>query len=82
MTNSVHPKIADLDAAGLADVLPYVATGVRVALETRDIGGKGQAWVELLAEIASRSQAQFILWSKERADKGSRTTPVGDGQSA
>ena len=60
-------KIAELNAEGLADVLPYVATGLRVALETRDIAGKGGEWAGMLAEIASRSEAQFLVWKKERA---------------
>lgn len=66
---SATTKITDLSAEGLADVLPYVATGLRVALETRDIAGKGAEWAAMLAEIASRSEAQFLVWKKERQDK-------------
>lgn len=50
----------------LADQLPWAASGVRVALETEDISGRGRWFLARLKEIISASEAQFEKWEMER----------------
>lgn len=62
-TRTTEPTVL---AEELADRLPYVATGVRVALETRDISGFGEKWARELAAIAAQSEQLCHLWHENR----------------
>jgi hypothetical protein len=55
-----------LSAEEMADRLPWVMTGVRVALETKDATGDGRRWIKRLQYIARRAEHLCQQWERER----------------